>query len=340
LSSELVNIAANNTQVAQATGWEDDDEGSGPSIQYLKIKQTKSVDADHIPNGEFFYKGGAESWKYMTGVLLAVKRGRKKQTLYKPGKVPELLCASNDRKTPYTQNPLSNSCLSCAYGEHAWDHYDKSTGEGKPVGACEKKVELLFIHSDSKINGKVLEGSGLPFIFVAQGSKNRPIVEELVTAINKRREIAQVADAKKRGVTAKQGKKPPYYMYAVTFTTELDGENYKIKFLGGIKELTEEQAVPYKAQFEEFIETLKAAQEARAIRANSSAVDQALESGDTQDDEPYTPPAPQQPATRPQVLPPASRRASAGAKPVYQPPVEQETPPVNPADDEDIIVEI
>jgi hypothetical protein len=313
LSTELVTFTGNTIAPYQSTGWEDDDnETPRARTKYLKIRQAKSENAEGIPLGNFFYKDATESFRSMTIVPLGIKFGREKQTPYKPGSVTETLCASNDRKVPWTSNPLSTDCPSCFYGDQAWAAYDKKTRANKPVSSCEKYAEMLFVH----VAPKGYEGAFIEELFILKlkGGLNRPVLEELRAKLNSARDNLRAQEAAKKGVPSESIERPPMHRFRLKISTVPSGEFFKVTYDTEVEVLSENQAAPYGQHFADFLATLSAAAAYSAGANNDREVNEALE---TQAEVIQESPAPY---VAPTYKPPVSRRV-AGTKPVYQPPV-------------------
>ena len=310
MSTDLVNIETNN--LATNDAWGDEQEEVRP--QYIQIKQPLSQGLDEFKNGLFVQKTVGTSWEKMEIVPLQIRLTRKKQTPYREGEKSEMICRSNNRIVPVKNDdrfePVATSCAVCPYGDKAWDGYDRKTGEGtKP--SCEKQAEILFIDNETK----------LPFIFTARGGSAKA-VEAVFEALKARSKFLQAEDAKKRGISPNQGRRPQPYEFMLSITTEKSGKNWVLK-VTQVAQLSKEKAAEFGPLFEQFVSSRNASHDHEAI-------EDAITDGVPEPTEAVVAPREQ---TKPEYLPPASRKA-AGPRPAYTPLT------TVTSDDEDEYVEI
>jgi hypothetical protein len=304
-SEELEIIQPQNSALAaavQSSSWGDEVDEVKP--QYIKIRQTKSLDMDEFELGNFVDKKGGLQWDTITIVILGVRLTRKLQSPYKPGAISELFCRSANRKFPVTTDdrfqPKAANCTDCAFGQKAWANYKRD--KIKPTNPCEQEVEILFIEAADPSQ---------PYIYVASG-KARDGMEELYEKLRNR----------SKAVARQTGVRPELYEFEVTLST-VKGTGTAAEFwyphVEQVQELTREEALEkYGTAYDTFVRARREAFEAAKDAAEgAAAVEEALSSTQTVVEEPA------KPATKPVInatfLPPASKRVP-GTKPVYKAP--------------------
>jgi hypothetical protein len=304
---EQLQVIQPNTALAQGqfvggSSWGDDDEPVKP--RYIKIKQSKTPDADFAENGQFFDKETGEVWDEITIVAFGVRKTRRLSTPYKAGVKSETLCRSANRKVPVTTDqrftPKAKNCDVCAYGQRAWANYKND--KVKPANPCEKEIEWVFIMASNPTQ---------PYIFNFSRYA-MDITEKIYDQIK----------ARSKSIGATTGVRPELYEYEITYTTEPGDKPTTKEFFYPVLEVNELSAEEAKEKYGAAYEVYVNARQ-DAFEAAQSSAEYAEEEAEATTERVVETASEAKPVTASRTTftaPPSRRKAGDAVKPTYVPP--------------------